>query len=159
MARVKMEIKCQECGNTFEHIHYCRNMTEAEKYEQWARKNITTCRKCAIKLTEEATKDDKEALEKRLNLPELSGSEKQIAWARSIRYDILKEIPDNKMDVLRKTIDGLTENDFTEEELVKLKEMNLTIETVTDRLRKRNRKAFIMLTSDSAKEIIDNRSR
>lgn len=128
-----------------------------KKYEQWALKNITTCKECSIKLTEEARKDDKEAMEKKLNLPELSGSEKQISWARSIRYDILKEIPNEKIKVLMRAINGLTENDFTEEELVKLKEMNLTIESVTDRLRKRNRKAFIMLTSDSAKEIIDNR--
>lgn len=157
MARVKIEITCKECGKTFTHFHTCRNTTEAASYEAWALKHITTCRECDIRLAEEADKNKKEAMEEKLNLPELSGSEKQINWARTIRFDILKEIPDEKMNFMKKSISGLTESDFNEAQLEQLGKMNLTMEQFAEQLRKRNKKAFIMLTSDSAKEIIDNR--
>ena len=46
MARVKITLKCEHCGKEFEHIHMCRNSTEAGSYEVWARENLATCPAC-----------------------------------------------------------------------------------------------------------------
>lgn len=91
MARVKITLTCADCGSTFEHIHYCRNSREAASYEAWAAENITVCPDCLRKAKQEKElqqiNDEAAALE----LPELTGTEKQVAWAKKIRHDLLAE--------------------------------------------------------------------
>lgn len=91
MARVKITLTCTDCGNTFEHIHFCRNSREAASYEAWATENITVCPDCLRKAKQEkeAKKINAEATE--LELPDLTGTEKQVAWAKKIRHDLLAE--------------------------------------------------------------------
>jgi hypothetical protein len=54
MARVKITLKCEHCGKEFEHIHMCRNSTEAGSYEVWAREN---CDEAARDLMRKAADD------------------------------------------------------------------------------------------------------
>lgn len=101
MARVKITLKCEYCGKEFEHIHMCRNSTEAGNYEAWARENLTTCPACYAE-----QKNAKRGAElsgyissfsDRHPLPEITGvSEKQISYASSLRE---KFIRDNLMKI------------------------------------------------------------
>ena len=101
MARVKITLKCEHCGKEFEHIHMCRNSTEAGSYEVWARENLTTCPACYAE-----QKNAKRGAElsgyissfsDRHPLPEITGvSEKQISYASSLRE---KFIRDNLMKI------------------------------------------------------------
>ena len=79
MARAKITLTCSDCGETFEHIHFCNNRRDADSYETWAKENVTQCPDCYRKAQ----------LAKKLeglDLPEITGvSEKQIAYARKLR--------------------------------------------------------------------------
>lgn len=88
MARVKINCKCELCGGTFEHIKFKNNRTEAEKYEEWAKENITVCPDCYRRNEEEEAK--KTASEK-AELPELTGTEKQVAYAEKLRAKIVSK--------------------------------------------------------------------
>lgn len=96
MSRVKMVLKCEHCGKTFEHIHMCRNSTEAGTYEAWARENITTCPDCyaAQKRAHQldAVSGYISSFSDRHPLPEITGvSEKQIAYASSLREKFIRD--------------------------------------------------------------------
>jgi len=94
MAQIKIKLVCEDCGKEFTHIHNCWNRDDAKKYEEWAVENITTCPSCygaqqraaerseLDKLTEEARATVSSA---GIELPALTGTEKQIAWAEDIR--------------------------------------------------------------------------
>ena len=101
MSRVKMVLKCEHCGKEFEHIHTCRNSTEAGSYEIWARENITTCPDCyaAQKRAHQldAVSGYISSFSEQHPLPKITGgSEKQIAYASSLRE---KFICDNLMKI------------------------------------------------------------
>jgi hypothetical protein len=107
MARVKITLKCEHCGKEFEHIHMCRNSTEAGSYEVWARENLATCPACYAE-----QKNAKRGAElssyissfsDRHPLPEITGvSEKQIAYASSLREKfICDEMLKTRLDVNR----------------------------------------------------------
>lgn len=102
MAVVKLTLVCKTCGCEFTHRHECYNREQAESYEEWARENIDTCPDCyrEEKRTAEEKKIESGILEileadgVKIELAELEGSEKQIAWANKIRnealYNLLK---------------------------------------------------------------------
>lgn len=101
MARVKITLKCEHCGKEFEHIHMCRNSTEAGSYEVWARENLTTCPACYAEQKNAKRGAELSGYISRFSdrhpLPEITGvSEKQIAYASSLRE---KFIRDNLMPV------------------------------------------------------------
>ena len=92
MAIAKITLTCTECGNTFEHRKECRNRSEADSHEAWAKENIDLCPACyRARQQRNAQAAVMAALEKHgINLPELAGvSEKQIAYAKSVRDGIL----------------------------------------------------------------------
>ena len=97
MARVKMTLTCKCCGELFEHIHFCRNSSEAASYEEWAKDSVTVCHDCyrAAKNAKQTEKlnaymDDLE--DKGHKLPEIIGvSDKQIAYAASLRRQFVLE--------------------------------------------------------------------
>lgn len=96
MSRVKMVLKCEHCGKEFEHIHTCRNSTEAGSYEVWARENITTCPDCyaAQKRAHQldAVSGYISNFSKQHPLPKITGvSEKQIAYASSLREKFIRD--------------------------------------------------------------------
>lgn len=96
-----MILKCEHCGKEFEHIHTCRNSTEAGTYEAWARENLTTCPDCyaARKRAHQldAVSTYTSSFSEQHPLPKITGvSEKQIAYASSLRE---KFIRDNLMKI------------------------------------------------------------
>lgn len=96
-----MILKCEHCGKEFEHIHACRNSSEAGSYEAWARENITTCPDCyaAQKRVHQlgAVSTYISSFSEQHPLPKITGvSEKQIAYASSLRE---KFIRDNLMKI------------------------------------------------------------
>lgn len=85
MAIAKVELICRCCGETFTLRKERRNWEEAQSFIEWAKENVGECPECRAKRLkrEELVK----ALEGIGELPELTGSPKQIAWASSIRED------------------------------------------------------------------------
>lgn len=81
MAIARATCTCGTCGKTFEYRTEKRNRREADQFEAWAVEHITECSDCRkIRLAEEAEEARAEK-----GWPTLTGSEKQVAWANSIR--------------------------------------------------------------------------
>lgn len=104
MAKASVTITCNECGNTFTWSKNCKNRDEADRAVEWAKEGgIIYCPNCMYKFkTERRKKEDEEKkqaileriseLEPELELSTLEGSEKQIAWAESIRIKSIKTL-------------------------------------------------------------------
>lgn len=114
MATAKVECTCEKCGRKFEHRQIKGNRQEANNYEAWALEHITICPDCYRegRKAEEAQKIANASTD--LDLPELVGSEKQIAWAVKIRNDLLDEAKLYRHTVpkVRKIIADGKESDF-----------------------------------------------
>lgn len=154
MARGEVRKICVECGNEFRTTKQFFKRADAERWEQWAEQNIDTCPECYKKA--EMANHLRHALEyaKDNNLPTLSGTEKQISWAETIRYDVLKEIKPEDMFYLRKSVTGFEASDGDMEALIAA---GGTLEEVTEMYRDIHKRELLMLTSTSAKEIIENK--
>lgn len=88
MAKARATCTCATCGKVFEITAYKVNSREARQFEEWAAENITECNECKEKrLTEEHAAENEKAANaaKEKNWPTLIGSEKQVAWANTIR--------------------------------------------------------------------------
>lgn len=88
MTKAIVTIKCATCGKEFTVSRLCANSADANSWKQWAAEHYDTCRECYFEAQRQ--EEAKEAAED--SLPELEGSEKQIAWALSIRAKFAKEI-------------------------------------------------------------------
>ena len=88
MTKAIVTIKCATCGKEFTVSRLCANSADANSWKQWAAEHYDTCRECYFEAQHQ--EEAEEAAED--NLPELEGSEKQIAWALSIRAKFAKEI-------------------------------------------------------------------
>lgn len=75
----KIKLICKSCGKDFEVRKPCNNSSDARHYEAWAKENICECPECR------AARAQSEALAGIDLSIELSGSEKQISWAKSLR--------------------------------------------------------------------------
>ena len=99
MAKATLECTCPECGAKHTWSVICHNRREADNWEQYhADDTDRLCPACyakqqAAKRAEAREAENKAAAETAgaLGLPELSGSEKQVAWAISIRQKALDE--------------------------------------------------------------------
>lgn len=88
MAMANVKLICKACGNEFGWRRECHSRRDADSSEAWARDNITLCPECAAKARREAEAAKQAEAVKGLSveLPDnLTGSEKQIAWAKDIR--------------------------------------------------------------------------
>lgn len=94
MAKVSIDLICEECGKSFTHTAIKHNRSEADSYAEWARDNIQICPECwrkqkiASKRSADEAKAEsgiKKAEQEGVTLPELTGTPKQIAWAETIR--------------------------------------------------------------------------
>lgn len=99
MAVAKLEIICKSCGNTFTWRKDCYNRAAADNAEEWARENVCQCRDCwhkeqiaNKKQAEQASSEEYAQQLSQYNLPELTGTEKQVAWATTIRNNALGEV-------------------------------------------------------------------
>lgn len=83
MAMATVTLVCSTCGKTFTHRQKRYNRTDADQYEKWAREHIDTCPDC---LRAQRQREKRELAESRSQqLPQLQGTEKQVAWANTIR--------------------------------------------------------------------------
>lgn len=95
MARVKLTITCEQCGQEFQHIRFLRNSREAEKYEAWARANVTICPACHAAGERARRWAEAESYltsfgDEIPQLPKITGvSEKQVAYAEALRSEYL----------------------------------------------------------------------
>lgn len=95
MAKAKAICACKTCGQKFEKTTIKRNVSEATSWEEWAQNYYDECDECYRKrIQAEREEESRKAAEdaKSLNLPELKGSEKQVAWAESIRMKGLENL-------------------------------------------------------------------
>lgn len=91
MATAYAECKCATCGAEFTKIMYGTNRRDADSKAEWAAGYFDECDDCskARKLREmEAATQEAEAA----GLPKLNGSEKQAAWAVTIRQKIYEKL-------------------------------------------------------------------
>lgn len=99
MAKAEIKCTCPECGAKHTWSVICHNRREADNWEHYhADDTDRLCPECyakqqAVKRAEAREAENKAAAETAgaLGLPELSGTEKQVAWATSIRQRALDE--------------------------------------------------------------------
>lgn len=89
MAKAKATCTCKTCGATFTRETIKRNRSEADSWEAWAAENIDTCPSCYR--AEKKQKEAERVAARSQQLPQLQGSEKQVAWANTIRDKIISE--------------------------------------------------------------------
>lgn len=89
MANAEARCKCEKCGKTFYVTNVKNSRKAANEWEEWASVHYTICQQCRDterkKMSEAIAKEQRES-----GMPELRGSEKQIAWAVKIRKDFLR---------------------------------------------------------------------
>ena len=93
MAKAVAKCRCATCGNDFTKITVKPNRREADSWEEWAVNHCDECEECRQKrIRAEREEESRKAAEaaKEINLPELAGSEKQIAWAERIRMEFIQ---------------------------------------------------------------------
>lgn len=91
MAKARVELECSYCGDTYTVEKDCLNRKEADSWEEYMKGQTGLCPFClAEQRRKESEKAEAEAREK--GLPELTGSEKQTAWAVKIRKELLDKI-------------------------------------------------------------------
>lgn len=105
MAKARANCTCSECGVEFVREKVCYNRSEADKWEEWAASTSQKCPDCwkkeqeKLKAEEEARRAEERELAastaQELELPVLSGSEKQVAWANVIRQNVLYYIEEH----------------------------------------------------------------
>lgn len=155
MARAQVKIVCAHCGKEFMHTKLnCYNRKDANNYEKWVERNIDTCPECSLEIMKEKKLASVKEFEKNFPLPALTGSEKQIAWAKNIRYNCLKNLDSDDMAFIKKIAIGFQESDL---DMESVRKEGMTVKEITETYREIYKKKIIMLTSVSAKEIIENR--
>ena len=93
MAKATAACTCCECGKSFTASKILASRDQAKNWEEWAVSNIIECDECRAKAREEekAAANAKAAeAAKEFELPELSGSPRQIEWANTIRVAYFK---------------------------------------------------------------------
>ena len=115
MAKATVTCTCCECGKSFTASKILASRDQANNWKEWAKSNIIECDECKEKARqaerEEANKKAAESA-KEFELPELTGSEKQVAWANTIRVGYYTEYS--------KVVDGYTK--LTKEQQAKCNE-------------------------------------
>lgn len=100
MARGIATCTCKTCGGTFEKIEFRQNRAAADSWVEWAESYYDECTAC-YKERQKAKRDEENRkaaeLAAEANLPELSGTERQVAWANTIRQQVIDFI-DGQMD-------------------------------------------------------------
>lgn len=93
MAIARITCTCEICGGTFDHRHECYNRRQADEYEAWAADHITVCPECYRKRKMEERAAELASIREEIagaELPDLTGTEKQVAWAWKLRLEFLE---------------------------------------------------------------------
>lgn len=99
MAKASVTLKCKDCGAEYTVTKKCYNRKEADSWEAYMQQgNSGQCTECwkkdqqrkrEIEKAQLAEKVNAKLSEARIVLPELVGSEKQVAWANDIRNNFI----------------------------------------------------------------------
>ena len=97
MAKAVAICRCKTCGEEFKKETVKRNRTEADSWEEWAQNYYDECPDCyqkRIQAERDAANEEAAGFAKEAELPELIGTEKQVAWANKIRWDLYESTQD-----------------------------------------------------------------
>lgn len=128
MARVKINCKCELCGEKFTHIKTKYNREQADSYEEWAKENITICPDC-YKANAEA--EAKKTASEKAELPVLTGTEKQIAYAEKLRAKIVSKASKDEIRCCMLVINK--DEAFMADAKEKAEKANITTEEMIDK--------------------------
>lgn len=101
MAKAIAECTCERCGKAFTKVAFKHNSSAARSFEKWAAENIRVCDECLNKdwqKAQDARNAEAAGASRENGWPELTGTEKQVAWATTLRHDALNEIADQMPD-------------------------------------------------------------
>lgn len=133
------------------------NLIGPTKTREWRaeRRFEGLCPECFEKERElEREKENKKAAEesKEMELPELTGSEKQVAWANTLRLKFIERFEDEFKNLSKKEIHFIAERILSNRDDFSKKEIKDMLEKVDDILE------YILTNKTKAKYFIDNRS-
>ena len=126
MAKAVAICRCATCGKEFELSAVKQNRREADKWEEWAVSYYDECAECYQKRKERQREEENQKaaeMATEAGLPKLTGSEKQVAWAESIRMGFYQvtaaemeraqekfaRTKDERKERWRKRLEGMTE--------------------------------------------------
>ncbi len=92
MARAIATCTCKTCGATFDKVMFAPNRKSADSKAAWAEgyfDECDDCREARIQRERDAANADAAQESERRALPPLTGTEKQVAWAVTLRVKIL----------------------------------------------------------------------
>lgn len=100
MARAIANCTCERCGNGFLKIAYKANRRDAENFREWAKGHCTICPDCWKE--EQKKKQELALLKYAAEIPQLHGTERQVAWAEDIRRNLIAKTDSDVMPLLQK---------------------------------------------------------
>lgn len=92
MAKGTATCTCKYCGKTFEVSKVCGNRKAADEFVAYAEANFDECPECrAARIEKEREEANRKSAENAAaaGYPELTGTQKQVAWANTIRDKFL----------------------------------------------------------------------
>lgn len=95
MAKATAVCTCATCGETWTVTTIRANRRDAESWEEWMAENADECPNCRearIQRERDEANAKAAASAKEAGLPELTGTEKQVAWATTLREKALVEL-------------------------------------------------------------------
>lgn len=95
MAKATANCACATCGQAFERIMYGANRNDADRKAEWASGHFTECPECEAERVKRERDEANAAAAKNAEeagFPALSGTEKQIVWANTLREKTLARI-------------------------------------------------------------------
>ena len=163
MAIASVTVTCAECGKAFEHRKTCRNRSEADNYESWATNHIDTCPECYKKriAAEKAERLSAVLEECGYQLPTLTGvSDRQTAYADTVRTRYLAE----SLDKIRRYHEGMQafeDADYKAKFDAQCAKLGLNPEEGLSQSLQNAMldKVHLLLTSSSAREVLDSIAR
>ena len=101
MAMANVALTCTECGKKYTVTKKCNSRSEADNYETYMTDKDGLCTECWAKEQQAKREADKKELNDKvaekleaagIELPELTGSEKQVTWALQIRHNVFTDL-------------------------------------------------------------------
>ena len=117
-------LTCKECGKKYTISKKCNSRSEADNYETYMAGKDGLCTECWAKAQQAKREADKKELNDKveakleaagITLPELTGTEKQVAWALQIRHNMFTDLTQKGINwavVAKKTYDPRMQNDI-----------------------------------------------
>lgn len=114
MAVGKVTCTCSKCGKEIVLTKKFFKREEANNWEEYMKEsNDFVCYECKKADEKEKMKQAIEEMEKDLELSELEGSEKQVRWARELRYKFLRDLKTYRNEMVSlEDINSITQAKF-----------------------------------------------